>query len=90
MTAATASQTPLALLAERYDPELFELGRPRARVRLAGAGPEPMDVVITGARARLEPASRGRPDALITADATTWRKISSDAASACAPSPIAG
>ena len=80
MVTATAPQNPLALLTERYDPELFELARPRARVRLAGAGPDPMDVVIEGRRARLEPASRGRPDALITADAATWRKISEDAA----------
>jgi pimeloyl-ACP methyl ester carboxylesterase len=80
VTATAAPQTPFALLTERYDPELFELARPRARVRLAGAGSEPMDVVIEGRRARLEPAARGRPDALITADATTWRKITQDAA----------
>ena len=38
-----------------------------------------MDVVIEGRGARLETATRGRPDALITADATTWRKIAEDA-----------
>ena len=31
-------------LVSRYDPSVFELGRPSARVRLEGAGPEPVDV----------------------------------------------
>ncbi len=75
-----ASPPPATLkrLAERYDPEVFELGRPAARVRLAGAGPEPVDAILDGRRVRLEPASGGRPDALLSADAATWTEIADD------------
>ncbi len=47
---------PIQELADRYDPEVFELGRPSARVRLAGAGPEPIDVLLDGKTAKLVPA----------------------------------
>jgi pimeloyl-ACP methyl ester carboxylesterase len=69
----------LRRLADRYDPLVFELGRPSARVRLAGAGPEPVDVLLDGRRARLVAADNGqRPDALLTADERTWDEIASD------------
>jgi pimeloyl-ACP methyl ester carboxylesterase len=68
----------LQRLTERYDPEVFELARRSARVRLAGAGPEPFDAVLDGRRARLEPASGGRPDALLSADEATWSEIADD------------
>jgi pimeloyl-ACP methyl ester carboxylesterase len=57
---------------------VFELARPSARVRLAGAGPEPVDAVLDGRRARLERASGGRPDALLSADEATWSEIADD------------
>jgi pimeloyl-ACP methyl ester carboxylesterase len=75
------TQPPPALteLIGRYDPEVFELGRPRARIRLAGAAREPSDVLLDGHRARLVPADSGeRPDALLSADADTWSEIVSD------------
>jgi pimeloyl-ACP methyl ester carboxylesterase len=63
----------------RYDARAFELARPRARVRLAGAGPEPFDVVLQGdAPPRLVPAGRERPDALLEANPATWRSIVAD------------
>jgi pimeloyl-ACP methyl ester carboxylesterase len=68
----------LEQLTERYDPAVFELARPSARVRLAGAGPEPVDVLLDGSGATLEPASSGRPDALLTADERTWAEIAQD------------
>jgi pimeloyl-ACP methyl ester carboxylesterase len=69
----------LSQLAERYDPSTFELGRRSARVRLAGAGVESVDVLLDGHTARLVPAeSSQRPDALLTADAATWSDIAQD------------
>jgi pimeloyl-ACP methyl ester carboxylesterase len=77
---AMAPPMPATLerLTERYDPEVFELARPSARVRLAGAGPEPVDAVLDGRRATLEPAAVGRPDALLSADEATWSEIADD------------
>jgi pimeloyl-ACP methyl ester carboxylesterase len=77
MTSATHPDT-LQQLVERYDPEVFELGRPRARIRLAGAAPQDRDVVIDGRAARLVPAGRERPDAVLSADAGTWAEIADD------------
>jgi pimeloyl-ACP methyl ester carboxylesterase/putative sterol carrier protein len=77
MTTATHRDT-LQQLVERYDPEVFELGRRRARVRLSGAGPRDFDVVLDGRTARLEEAGRERPDAILSADAETWSKIAED------------
>jgi hypothetical protein len=68
VTMPTKVPNTLEQLTERYDASVFELARPSARVRLAGAGPEPMDAVLNGSGATLEPASSGRPDALLTAD----------------------
>ncbi len=69
----------LQQLAERYDPQVFELGRPSARLRLSGAGPEDVDVVLDGHDARLVPADRARrADAVLTADPRTWKSIVKD------------
>jgi pimeloyl-ACP methyl ester carboxylesterase len=68
----------LEQLAERYDPRVFELARSSARIRLAGADGGPVDAVLDGERATLEPASGGRPDALLTADEETWALIARD------------
>jgi pimeloyl-ACP methyl ester carboxylesterase len=69
----------LAALAGRYDPEVFELGRRSARLRLVGASDEPHDVVLDGRRATLGPSVRGeRPDAVLTADPETWTAIADD------------
>lgn len=61
----------------RYDPALFDLGRPEARLRIEGCGPHPVDVVIEDSRARIEPA-RGHPDAELAADEETWKTIATD------------
>lgn len=61
----------------RYDPALFDLGRPEARLRIEGCGPHPVDVVIEDSRARIEPA-RGHPDAELAADEETWETIATD------------
>ncbi len=69
----------LRQLAHRYDPAVFELGRRSARVRLAGAGAEPVDALLDGNTVTLVPADTGRrPDAQLTADARTWEEIARD------------
>lgn len=76
----TTLPTALRTLADRYDPSAFELGRDHARVRLAGAGPEPLDALLDGRTAKLVPADpRRRPDALLSADEPTWASIEEDA-----------
>ena len=69
----------LRALTERYDPEVFELARPHARLRLVGASEKDFDVRLDGQTARLEEAdSSSRPDAVLSADAETWRQVATD------------
>lgn len=79
-TGAAASAPPaLRRLVERYNPEVFELGRPHARIRLDGAESWPFDVLLDGKMAKLVPADRDRrPDATLRADPDTWRSIAQD------------
>ena len=68
---------PLQELVGRYDPEVFDATREETRVRLATTGDGAADAVIVGGVARLEDAD-GDPDAVLTADAATWRRIAED------------
>lgn len=69
----------LARLVARYNPGVFELGRRSARLRLEGAGPGLVDVVIDERGARLVVAdTRRRADATLTADPRTWSAIERD------------
>ncbi len=75
------TQLPATLqqLTDRYDPRVFELGRGSARLRLTGAGPMDADVVLDGQTAKLVPADQSRrPDAVLSADARTWKGIVGD------------
>jgi pimeloyl-ACP methyl ester carboxylesterase len=75
----TRPPSSLSTLAGRFDPAAFELRRDTARVRLAGAGPEPLDAVLDGRTATLVAADTSkRPDALLSADEPTWESIASD------------
>ncbi|MBV9809687.1 MAG: alpha/beta fold hydrolase [Solirubrobacterales bacterium] len=65
----------LARLVERFDPSVFDVGRPRARIRVEDG--EAHDVVIEDGAARLE-IPRGNPDAVLSADATTWSEVADD------------
>jgi pimeloyl-ACP methyl ester carboxylesterase len=67
----------LEQLIGRYNPDTFDLGRPQARLRIEGFGPEPRDVVIEDGRARLD-AAQGHPDAELIADQETWEAIVKD------------
>lgn len=76
---ATKLPDTLQQLTDRYDPQVFELGRPSARLRCSGAGSEDADVVLDGHTATLVPADLSRrADALLSADARTWKAIVED------------
>jgi pimeloyl-ACP methyl ester carboxylesterase len=77
-TARTAApSSALQRLVERYDPAIFDPDRPRARLRIAGFGSEPCDVLIEDGQAQLQPAD-GHPDAELVADQATWESIADD------------
>ena len=75
-----AERMPLVLrtLIRRYDPDVFEVRRASARIRLEGAGKAACDVILDGREAKLEAADGKRPDALLSADAKTWEQIAED------------
>src|SRR4051794_9030520 len=73
-----AAPEALRTLVGRFDPNVFEDGRPRYRIRLAVTGGGAWDAVIGDGAARLEAADEERADAMLTADAQTWGRIASD------------
>ncbi|MBV8999217.1 MAG: SCP2 sterol-binding domain-containing protein, partial [Solirubrobacterales bacterium] len=70
-----ASGTALSRLIARFDPSVFEVGRPLVRIRVEDG--ERHDVVIEHGEPRLEPP-RGDPDAILSADPNTWSEIAQD------------
>ncbi len=68
-----ASSTAIERLVERFDPSVFDVGRPLVRIRVEN-GEDAHDVVLEGGTARLE-RTRGTPDAVLSADAGTWSEI---------------
>jgi pimeloyl-ACP methyl ester carboxylesterase len=74
----TSPPASVQALTDRYNPEAFELGRRRVRIRLAGACSEAFDVVLDGTGAQLVSANDKRPDALLDADPGTWNTIADD------------
>jgi pimeloyl-ACP methyl ester carboxylesterase len=69
----------IGALAERYDPDVIDLPGGHARVRLAVAGGRSWDAVLSGRGLRLGPVRDGeRPDASLSADPATWRRIAED------------
>ncbi len=80
---------PLRTLVERFDPDVFDARRAVTRIRLAvGASPSrdgasakgeerSWDAVLADGVARIERPS-ARPDAVLTADARTWREVAAD------------
>jgi pimeloyl-ACP methyl ester carboxylesterase len=75
---ATAFPASLRLLVGRFDPDAFDIPRRAPRVRLRYDGEGEWDAVLDRRGVRLEPASGGEGDALLAADAVTWRRIASD------------
>jgi pimeloyl-ACP methyl ester carboxylesterase len=71
------SRKVLERLVERYDPTVLDAPRRGARVRLAVGQEDSWDVRLDPRGARLVEAA-GVPDALLRADAATWRRIAAD------------
>src|SRR5689334_15559675 len=78
--AATTTAPPSALqaLVERFDHNVFDVRNRTARVRLEVRGEGSWDVQLTAGEAELREADGGRPDALLSADATTWQRLTQD------------
>jgi pimeloyl-ACP methyl ester carboxylesterase len=77
--AAAAPPDALEKLIYRYDPSAFDAPVGRSCVRLAISGGEEWDVLLERDRAELAPPdARRRPDATLTADEATWRRIARD------------
>jgi pimeloyl-ACP methyl ester carboxylesterase len=64
-------------LVGRYDPAVFDARGRRTRIRLATSDEDAWDTVLTDGVATLAPAG-ARPDAVLTAEAGTWRQIAAD------------
>ncbi len=79
--AVTVAAPPESLqtLTARFDMTAFDAPSGRARIRLTVAHEGAWDAVIAGGRAELAPASGNTvPDAILTADRGTWRRIVAD------------
>jgi pimeloyl-ACP methyl ester carboxylesterase len=70
--------TALSTLVTRFDPSVFEVGRPTARVRLEVIGEGDWDVVLQDGTARLRDPGAGRPDATLSADRDAWDRLAAD------------
>jgi hypothetical protein len=69
----------LARLCRRLDPTAWDVPGERALLRLRVAGVGEWDLVVNGHVRELEPAEeRLRPDARLSADRETWRRIGRD------------
>ena len=83
MATATSQRTgpadAIAALAERFDSDVLDLRRGRARVRLEAGPGSTYDAIIAGRRIRLRGADeRAEPDAVLSADPATWARIAAD------------
>ncbi len=75
----SAPADAIVALADRFDPDVIDLPRGRARVRLEVNGDRAGDAVIVGRRLRLRrPNESAKPDAVLSTDAATWERIAAD------------
>jgi pimeloyl-ACP methyl ester carboxylesterase len=66
-------------LVDRFDPDRFDMPSGRARVRLNVTGEGAWDLEVQATRHRVREARSGtEPDAEITADSATWRRVAGD------------
>jgi pimeloyl-ACP methyl ester carboxylesterase len=66
------ARTALERLVVRFDPSVFDVGRPLVRIRVEDG--DEHDVVIEDGTACVE-SPRGTPDAVLSADTETWDEI---------------
>jgi len=64
-------------LVGRYDPDVFDARQRRTRIRLAVSDDDAWDAVLANGSATIASAGAG-PDAVLTADAGTWRQLATD------------
>jgi pimeloyl-ACP methyl ester carboxylesterase len=76
-SAPSAAPATLDALLERYEPDVIDVPGRRARIQLAVEGQGAWDAEIIRDQVRLRGAS-AEPDAELSADEQTWRKIASD------------
>jgi pimeloyl-ACP methyl ester carboxylesterase/putative sterol carrier protein len=75
----SAAADSIKALADRFDPDVLDLPRGRARVRLEVTRGKACDAVIAGRRLRLRSADESaNPDAVLTADPATWARIAAN------------
>ncbi|HSQ00044.1 MAG TPA: alpha/beta fold hydrolase [Candidatus Dormibacteraeota bacterium] len=74
----TSPPASLRTLVERFDASAFDAPERRARIRLNVAGGEPWDVLLDGVARFAPKVVRTPPDAMLTADRTTWKRIADD------------
>jgi pimeloyl-ACP methyl ester carboxylesterase/putative sterol carrier protein len=75
----SAAADSIGELADRFDPDVMHVPGGRARVRLDVTGSSGCDAVIVGRRLKLRSADESaEPDAVLSADAATWRRIAAD------------
>ncbi len=77
--ASEAPSAGIGALADRYDPSAIDLPGDQVRVRLETDSGRSWDATLTSRSLKLGPVrTDARPDATLTADAATWRRIASD------------
>ena len=74
---AEPTASPLQRLVERFDPTVFDVGRPRARLRIEEQGAPAHDVILEDGKARIA-SPDGPADAELVADGETWQVIADD------------
>jgi pimeloyl-ACP methyl ester carboxylesterase len=75
----TAPADAIVALADRFDPDVIDLPRGRARVRLEVTGNRAADALITGRGVRLRAVNESAdPDAVLSAGPATWKRIAAD------------
>jgi pimeloyl-ACP methyl ester carboxylesterase len=72
----TTVTSAIERLVSRYDPDTFQLGRERARIRIEGDGPA-LDVLLDqdGQARAVEADLSERADAVLSADQATWATV---------------
>jgi pimeloyl-ACP methyl ester carboxylesterase len=74
-----AAPAGIATLVARWDPDVIDLPEGRALIRLEVAGGQPWDARVRNLEPELVVADEHeQPDAVIAADAETWRRIAED------------
>jgi pimeloyl-ACP methyl ester carboxylesterase len=74
-----AAPAGIATLVARWDPDVIDLPDGRALIRLEVAGGQPWDARVRNLEPELVVADEHeQPDAVIAADAETWRRIAED------------